>query len=89
MPKIGHNSTATVGGIAGAELSQLIERIERLEEEKAGLAADVRDVFSEAKAQGFDIKTMRQILKERKLDKDARDEQETLLDLYRRALGMT
>lgn len=89
MPEIGHNSTATVGGIAGAELSQFIERIERLEEEKAALAADVREVFSEAKAQGFDNKIMRQILKERKLDKADRDERETLLDLYRRALGMT
>ena len=77
-----------VGGIAGDQLRSYIERIERLEEEKAALAADIRDVFAEAKGNGFDVKIMRQAIRLRKLDKDDRDEQEALLDLYMRALGM-
>ena len=80
--------TVTVGGIAGDQLRSYMERIERLEEEKAALAADIRDVFAEAKANGFDVKIMRQVLKLRKMDKDDRDEVETLLELYKRALGM-
>jgi uncharacterized protein (UPF0335 family) len=79
---------ADVGGISGDRLKSFIERIERLEEEKAALAADIKDVFAEAKGTGFDIKIMRQILKLRKMDKADADEQETLLDLYKRALGM-
>mgnify|MGYP002631745295 CR=1 FL=1 len=80
--------TANVGGIAGDQLRSYIERIERLEEEKAALAADIKEVFAEAKANGFDVKIMRQVLKLRKMDKDDRDEVETLLELYKRALGM-
>ncbi len=79
---------ADVGGISGDRLKSFIERIERLEEEKAALAADIKDVFAEAKGNGFDTKIMRQILKIRKMDKDDVDEQETLLDLYKQALGM-
>jgi uncharacterized protein (UPF0335 family) len=79
---------ADVGGISGEHLKSYIERIERLEEEKAALAADIKDVFAEAKGNGFDIKIMRQILKLRKMDKADLDEQESLLDLYKRALGM-
>ena len=79
---------ADVGGISGERLKSFIERIERLEEEKAALAADIKDVFAEAKGTGFDTKIMRQILKIRKMDKDDVDEQETLLDLYKQALGM-
>ncbi len=79
---------ADVGGIQGDRLKSFIERIERLEEEKAALAADIKDVFSEAKGTGFDTKIMRQILKLRKLDSADIEEQETLLDLYKRALGM-
>ena len=59
-----------------------------MEEEKAGLAADIRDIYAEAKGNGFDAKTMRRIVSLRKLDQGERDEQEALLDLYRRALGM-
>ena len=59
-----------------------------MEEEKAALAADVKDVFAEAKGNGFDVKTMRQILKLRKLDKDDLQEQEHLLELYKRAIGL-
>ena len=77
-----------VGGIAGERLRSFIERIERLEEEKAALAADIREIYAEAKGVGFDTKIMRQVLKLRKMDRDDRQEQETLLDLYLQALGM-
>ena len=77
-----------VGGIAGDQLRSYIERIERLEEEKAALAADIKDVFDEAKGNGFDVKIMRQILRLRKMEEDDRDELETLLEVYKRALGM-
>jgi len=77
-----------IGGIAAEQLRSYIERIERLEEEKATLAADIREVFAEAKANGFETKTMRQVLRLRKMDKDDRDEQEALLDVYRRAVGL-
>ena len=79
---------ADVGGIAAERLRSFIDRIERLEEEKASLAADIREVFGEAKASGFDTKVMRQVLKLRKLDQQDRQEQEHLLDLYKQALGM-
>ena len=85
MSKIGHNS----GGVSSDQLRSYIERIERLGEEKAALAADIREVFAEAKGNGFDVKIMRQAIRLRKLDKDDRDEQEAILDLYMRALGMT
>ena len=77
-----------VGGIAGDQLRAYIERIERLEEEKAALAADVREVFAEAKGNGFDVKIMRQVLRLRKMDGDDRAEEEALLDVYKRAIGM-
>ncbi|MDP9195784.1 MAG: DUF2312 domain-containing protein [Pseudomonadota bacterium] len=77
-----------VGGVSGDKLRQYIERLERLEEEKAGLAADIRDIFAEAKGNGFDVKIMRQILKLRKMEKSDLQEQEELLDLYKQALGM-
>lgn len=79
---------ADVGGIEAGHLQSLVERIERLEEDKAALAADIRDVYAEAKASGFDVKTMRQVIKLRKMDNEDRIEQETLLDLYLSALGM-
>lgn len=77
-----------VGGVETTKLKSYIERIERLEEDKAGLASDVRDVFAEAKSNGFDTKTMRQVLKLRKMKANERTEQEYMLDLYKRALGM-
>ncbi len=76
------------GGIAAKRLRSFIERIERLEEEKAALAADIREVYAEAKGDGFDAKTMRQIVRLRKLDSADRAEQEALLDLYKSALGL-
>ena len=79
---------ADVGGIAGDRLKSFVERIERLEEEKAALTSDTRDVYAEAKSAGFDVKILRQIIRLRKLDEPARNEQEELLELYMRALGM-
>jgi uncharacterized protein (UPF0335 family) len=79
---------ADVGGIASAQLKSFIERIERLEDEKRALGEDIKEVYAEAKGTGFDVKIMRQIIKIRKMDKDEHDEQESLLDLYKRALGM-
>jgi len=70
------------------QLKSLIERIERLEEEKAALAADIREVYSEAKGSGFDSKVMRQVVRLRRLDRADRQEQEAVLDLYLAALGM-
>lgn len=78
----------TTGGVESSKLKSYIERIEKLEEEKAAIASDVRDVFAEAKANGFDTKTMRQVLKLRKLNHNDRMEQEYMLDLYKRALGL-
>ena len=69
-------------------LRSFIERVERLEEEKAALTADIREVYSEAKAQGFDTRIMRQVVRMRKLDTADRQEQEAVLDLYLTALGM-
>jgi len=77
-----------VGGLAADRLRSLVERIERLEEEKAALAADIREVYSEAKSAGFDVKTLRQVIRLRKLDRADRQEQDALLDLYKRALDL-
>ena len=77
------------GGIAAQRLRSFIERIERLEEEKAALAADIREVYAEAKGDGFDVKTMRQIVRLRKMESSDRAEQEALLDLYKTALGLS
>lgn len=79
---------ADVGGIAADRLRSFIERIERLEEEKAALSADIREVYAEAKGTGFDTKIMRQIVRLRKMDASSRQEQDELLDLYRRAIGL-
>ena len=77
-----------VGGIAGAQLKSFIERIERLEDEKRALGEDIKEVYAEAKGTGFEPKIMRQLIKIRKMDKEEVDEEESLLDLYKRALGM-
>jgi uncharacterized protein (UPF0335 family) len=76
------------GAIAPAKLKSFIERIERLEGEKAELAEDIREVYAEAKSEGFDTKIMRQVIRLRKLEIHERREQEELLDTYRKALGM-
>ena len=77
------------GSGSGAEqLTQFIERIERLEEEKRALMADIKDVYAEAKATGFEPKIMRQVVRLRSMDRDLLSEQDTLLDNYRDALGL-
>jgi uncharacterized protein (UPF0335 family) len=77
-----------VGGVAVERLRSFIERIERLEEEKRALSGDIKEIYAEAKGTGFEPKIMRQIVKIRKMDKDEVVEEESLLDLYKRALGM-
>jgi uncharacterized protein (UPF0335 family) len=74
--------------VSDDQLRLFIERIERLEEEKKGIADDVRDVYSEAKGQGYDAKIMRQIVRLRKMSLQDRQEMETILDLYKSALGL-
>jgi uncharacterized protein (UPF0335 family) len=74
--------------VAADQLRLFIERIERLEEEKKGMADDIRDVYAEAKSQGYDSKTMRAIVRLRKMEKNARDEAEALLETYKAALGL-
>ena len=78
----GHNS------VAADQLRLFIERVERLEEEKKGIADDVKDVYSEAKSNGYDTKTMREIVKLRKMETHTRQERDALLDTYRAALGL-
>ena len=75
-------------GFAKEQLRSFVERVERLEEERSALTADIREVYSEAKGLGFDTKTMRQVVRMRKLDKADFQEQEAMLDLYLSALGM-
>ena len=74
--------------VAADQLKAFIERIERLEEEKAGIAGDIKDVYAEAKGNGFDTKAMRKIISLRKQDFSERQEQEAILELYMQALGM-
>ena len=77
-----------VGGVAADRLRSFVERIERLEEEKQALAGDIREVYSEAKAVGFDPKVMRQVVRLRKMDPADQQEMEALIDVYKHALGM-
>jgi uncharacterized protein (UPF0335 family) len=76
------------GGISGEKLKQYVEQVERLEADKTAISADIKDVFTVAKSEGFDVKIMRKIIAIRKLDPDEYQEQESILDMYRRALGM-
>lgn len=78
----------TTGGIAADRLRSIVDRIERLEEERKALAGDIRDIYTEAKSAGFDAKVLRQLIRIRKSEPAEVEEQETLLDVYRRALGM-
>lgn len=86
----GHNGErqAQPATIAADRLKSFIERIENLETEKKAIAADIRDVYLEAKGTGFDVRTMREIIRLRRLDSAERDEREALLDVYKQALGM-
>jgi len=79
-----HNET---GGIAVDRLRSIIERTERLEEERKALSGDIKDIMAEAKSAGFDVKTIRQIIRLRRMEPAEVQEQENLLDIYRRALG--
>lgn len=91
MTEPGHNSgdeSAQWGNIAADRLRSLIERIERLEEERKALSGDIKDIYAEAKSAGFDVKVMRQLIRIRRQEPADVEEQETLLDVYRRALGM-
>ena len=81
-------TTNNVGGIAADRLRSIIERVERLEDERKALGADIRDVFTEAKSAGFDVKAIKQIIKLRKQESAEVEEQETLVETYRRALGL-
>jgi uncharacterized protein (UPF0335 family) len=74
--------------IAADQLRLLIERIERLSEEQKGIADDIKDVYGEAKSTGFDVKTIKEIVRLRKMEKHHRDEAEAMLDLYKQALGL-
>ncbi len=78
---------ANTGGVAAERLRSFVQRIERLEEDRAGIAADIRDVYSEAKGEGFDVKVLRKIIGLRKKDPQERREQDELLELYMAALG--
>lgn len=80
MTDIGHNSKD--------QLRSIVERVERLEEEKAGIASDIKDVFAEAKGNGFDVKALKAILKRRKQDRDKLAEHEAIVESYMAALGM-
>jgi uncharacterized protein (UPF0335 family) len=82
------NGGGNASGIAADRLRSFIERIERLEEEKAVIAGDIKEVYSEAKSSGFDAKIMRQVVRLRKMDAQERAEQEQLLDVYLQAIGM-
>lgn len=82
------NQPSDVGGVTGQRLVSFIERIERLEEEKAALLEDIKEVYAEAKGVGFDVKTIRKVVTLRKMDSEKRRESEELLDLYKSAVGM-
>ncbi len=79
-PQVGHN--------ANAQLKSIVERIERLNEDKKGISDDIRDVYSESKGQGFDIKALRTIIRLRSMNPGDIAEQEAILDTYKNALGM-
>lgn len=91
MSEPGHNSgddPAQWGNISAERLRSLIERIERLDEERKALGSDIKDIFAEAKSAGFDVKVMRELIRIRKQEPADVEEREALLDVYRRALGL-
>ena len=81
-------NNSQIGGIAAEALRQFVERIERLEEEKKALSADIKDVYGQAKSQGFDTKIIRKLIALRRMEDQEREEVDQLLDLYKAALGM-
>ena len=82
------SNTEDFQGISGNQLRLFVEKIERLEEEKSEIQENIKEVYAEAKATGFDTKVMKQVIKLRKLKKEEYEEQEELLDIYKQALGM-
>ena len=82
------NKPSKTGGVSAERLRAFVQRIVRLEEEKSALAGDIREVYSEAKGTGYDVKVLRQVIRLRKMDKTDRAEQEAVLDTYMRALEM-
>jgi uncharacterized protein (UPF0335 family) len=84
----GTASNEKIGGVAGDALRQYVERIERLEEEKKALSQDIKQVYDEAKATGFDVKILRKVISIRRVAEHDRKEQDELLELYMTALGM-
>lgn len=92
MPEagIGHNSEEEkdIGGVSGKRLRGYLDRIERLEEEKKGIADDIKDIYAEAKGVGFDAKILRKVYALRKMNTDKRREEEELLELYKAAVGI-
>ncbi len=85
----GNDSPASdTGGVAADRLRSIVDRIERLEEERRALSSDIKDIYAEAKSAGFDVKVLRQLITIRRKQASEVEEQETLLDVYRRALGM-
>lgn len=87
-PSIGHNSDGPTIQFSKDQLKAVIERIERLEEEKKTISDDIRDVYTESKGNGYDCKAIRTIVRMRKMDANDRQEQETILETYMHALGM-
>lgn len=83
-----NEETKEVGGVQGQRLVSFIERAERLEEEKAALMEDIKEVYAEAKGVGFDVKAIRKLVALRKLDTEKRHEMDAILDLYKSAVGM-
>lgn len=88
MAGIGHNSGAKKTSFATGQLKSLVERVERLEEEKATIGGDIKEVYAEAKANGFDTKILRKIVALRKKDAHEREEEQAMIELYLAALGM-
>ena len=87
---LGQRCTETKGsrGVSRPKVKSFIERIERLEEEKAGLAEDIKDIYAESKGVGFDTKTMRKVIRLHKMDHEKRREEDELLELYKSAIGL-
>ena len=86
--KVVDNGELDVGGVSGKRLLSFIQRIERMEEEKQAVMTDIRDIYAEAKGTGFDVKTIRKIIAQRKIDVEKRREAEDMLNLYKSAINM-
>lgn len=86
-PGVGHNS-GEAAPVAADRLRSIVERIERMNEERKAIGGDIRDIYLEAKSAGFDVKVLRQLIRIRSIDPDEVTEQENVLDVYRHALGM-